>query len=594
MSDKIKKIQIGTTSYDIEPAISSTLQVDNAAPTLAWNTTSVVGTVDGTDLTVKLPANPNTDTKVTAVGNHYTPAADTSAELTAAISGTAGAYAKDTEYTVLTGVKAQRDAKGHVTGITYTAQKIKDTNTTYTIPTVNNAALTLNVGGQAVSGNNTFTANDATATTYNVPSATASAYGVIKVSSVNSSAVTVNSESTTAGRYYPVELNSDGKAIVNVPWTDTDTNTDTKVTQTQVSSSTYDKNYPLWMAGNDVATTTSQTTTTLKNYNKLYANPYHGYLTATSVLTSNKVQVYDAEYNSGATLGVGLGGWDEEGTISIKNDSSEVIITGAGKIYWTDSDDNDYTINFPTDNGTLALIEDLPGVVGANGTTGLIKNGSTVTSTSGLTACPIIGGVPYYKDTNTNSASAADNILDGSNSGTTITYAPYTSQQSKLSFDTSTTNPTRTDRLNINGYLYGTKLYSGGKEVLTSHQDISGKVNSHNGSMTGSLEIWDSINEYGYINLGFGYDDYDEEGCVKLTHSDSDNYTTYAITGISHKVNSTEYAYSFPTKTGTLALTSDIKSLVSNTTASGGIKYITEASFTNGVLTLESKYLHLS
>lgn len=92
-----------------------------------------------------------------------------------------------------------------------------------TIPTVNNAILTLNVGGQTVSGNNEFTANDATDTTYNVPTATASAYGVVKVSSVNSSAVTVNSESTTAGRYYPIELNNDGKAIVNVPWSDTDT-----------------------------------------------------------------------------------------------------------------------------------------------------------------------------------------------------------------------------------------------------------------------------------------------------------------------------------------------------------------------------------
>ena len=66
---------------------------------------------------------------------------------------------------------------------------------------------------------------------------------------------------------------------------------------------------------------------------------------------------------------------------------------------------------------------------------------------------------------NTNTATAADNILDGSNSGTQITYAPYASQQSKLSFDTSTTNPTRTDRLNLNGYLYATKLYSGGTEV---------------------------------------------------------------------------------------------------------------------------------
>ena len=78
--------------------------------------------------------------------------------------------------------------------------------------------------------------------------------------------------------------------------------------------------------------------------------------------------------------------------------------------------------------------------------------------------------------TDTNTATAADNILDGSNSGTRITYKPYTSQQSKLSFDTSTTNPTRTDRLNLNGYLYATKLYSGGKEVLTSHQNINGKL----------------------------------------------------------------------------------------------------------------------
>lgn len=72
-----------------------------------------------------------------------------------------------------------------------------------------------------------------------------------------------------------------------------------------------------------------------------------------------------------------------------------------------------------------------------------------------------------------NTATAVDNILDGSNSGTAITYAPYSAQQSKLSFDTSSTNPTRTDRLNLNGYLYATKLYSGGAEVLTSHQSLS-------------------------------------------------------------------------------------------------------------------------
>lgn len=82
-------------------------------------------------------------------------------------------------------------------------------------------------------------------------------------------------------------------------------------------------------------------------------------------------------------------------------------------------------------------------------------------------------------------ASAVDNILDGSNTGTAITYAPYAAQQAKLSFDTSTTNPTRSDRLNLNGYLYATKLYSGGAEVLTAHQTVNGMTfNWTNGTNT--------------------------------------------------------------------------------------------------------------
>lgn len=72
----------------------------------------------------------DTDTKVTSPEYHYDPKSVKTAEITATLSGTAGAYALNTEYTVLTGVKAQRDVKGHITGLTYTAQKIKDTNTT--------------------------------------------------------------------------------------------------------------------------------------------------------------------------------------------------------------------------------------------------------------------------------------------------------------------------------------------------------------------------------------------------------------------------------------------------------------------------------
>lgn len=75
----------------------------------------------------------------------------------------------------------------------------------------------------------------------------------------------------------------------------------------------------------------------------------------------------------------------------------KVGYTTSGKNYKVqlDSSGNAY-VNVPwTDTNTTY------GVVGAYGSTGLVKNGSTVTSASGYTACPIVGGIPYYRDTNT-------------------------------------------------------------------------------------------------------------------------------------------------------------------------------------------------
>lgn len=61
-----------------------------------------------------------TDTKVTSVGNHYTPSADASSELSASASGATAAWSID----VVKGVQLQRDAKGHVTGISVTSGKL--------------------------------------------------------------------------------------------------------------------------------------------------------------------------------------------------------------------------------------------------------------------------------------------------------------------------------------------------------------------------------------------------------------------------------------------------------------------------------------
>lgn len=57
-----------------------------------------------------------------------------------------------------------------------------------------------------------------------VPVATASAYGVIKVYAVRASSITATTGGTTSNRYYGVELDSNGKAFVNVPWTDNNDN----------------------------------------------------------------------------------------------------------------------------------------------------------------------------------------------------------------------------------------------------------------------------------------------------------------------------------------------------------------------------------
>ena len=54
-----------------------------------------------------------------------------------------------------------------------------------------------------------------------VPYATASQYGVVKPGAVRTSSISCNSASTTSGRYYLVEMDSNGKLFTNVPWSNT-------------------------------------------------------------------------------------------------------------------------------------------------------------------------------------------------------------------------------------------------------------------------------------------------------------------------------------------------------------------------------------
>lgn len=76
-------------------------------------------------------------------------------------------------------------------------------------------------------------------------------------------------------------------------------------------------------------------------------------------------------------------------------------------------------------NGTSVVTSGVANValVGAQNTVGVVKNGSSVTSTSGLTASPIISGVPYYKDTTYTAATTASAVSTTASGGSASTYS---------------------------------------------------------------------------------------------------------------------------------------------------------------------------
>lgn len=179
--------------------------------------------------------------------------------------------------------------------------------------------------------------------TFTPPTSSATVLGGIKVGY------------TTSGKNYKVQLDSSGNAYVNVPWTDNNTTYNEATADTlglvKIGYASNGKNYAVLLANG-----------------KMYVNvPWTDNNTTYSQATSGNLGLVKIGYSANGK------------NYPVKLDSS-------GKMY----------VNVPwTDTNTTY------GVVGANGSTGLVKNGSTVTDASGYTACPIVGGIPYYKDTNT-------------------------------------------------------------------------------------------------------------------------------------------------------------------------------------------------
>ena len=262
--------------------------------------------------------------------------------------------------------------------------------------------------------------------TFTPPTSSATVLGGIKVGY------------TTSGKNNKVQLDSSGNAYVNVPWTDNNTTysqaTSDNLGLVKIGYSANGKNYPVALDGNgkmyvNVPWTDTNTTYTNMGAASASASGKAGLVPAPAAGAQAKYLRGDGTWQTppnttysnmgGATSSAGLVPAPTAGkqTSFLRGDGTWVVPTNTtyakantttlglvmigytenGKNYPVELDSSGKMyVNVPwTDTNTTY------GVVGANGSTGLVKNGSTVTSASGYTACPIVGGIPYYKDTNT-------------------------------------------------------------------------------------------------------------------------------------------------------------------------------------------------
>jgi hypothetical protein len=113
--------------------------VSSSNPTLSFGGTSKIGSVDGKDFKVTMPANPNTDTKVTSAANHYSPTSVTYTPTVGSAVTWGGA--------VVTGIT--KDDKGHIVGVTTGTIPGSPSSTTYTFTGGTNSFQVTPSGGSA-------------------------------------------------------------------------------------------------------------------------------------------------------------------------------------------------------------------------------------------------------------------------------------------------------------------------------------------------------------------------------------------------------------------------------------------------------------
>jgi hypothetical protein len=245
-----------------------------------------------------------------------------------------------------------------------------------------------------------------------------------------------------------------------------------------------------------VSTVASQGLTTTEQSNAR-ANIGAGTSNLTIGTTSTTALAGDTKYAGASTAGGAATSAEKLTNTSKIGDTNKPVYFTANGVPTAIS----YTIgkSVPSD----ALFTDTTySLVGANGTTGLIKNGSTVTSSSGYTACPIISGIPYYKDTNTttgtsyDAGSCPDNTTFATNGSVARAYSALNSNKINHSIVSG-----RNEKLNspsqnsYNQYNYFWETSTSQLYKTTTSINTGETITSNNSRWTDICREFDFLNE---------------------------------------------------------------------------------------------------
>lgn len=238
------------------------------------------------------------------------------------------------------------------------------------------STVTISSGNTAIwsGGTGITTALDTKTITISADAATATTRGAVELFSNTVQSVAANSVTATASRSYGLQLNSDGQAVVNVPWTDTSGMTNWTVTADSGGSVTVGDGQTVDWAGGTGITTAYSTPSGNRTVTITNSLPFNS-LTLASTTGSNSTIS-----NSGTiTIAAGTG-------ITTTNDASGTVTiaaTGSGSMSSFTAAGDSGSNQTISDGNTLTIA----GGVGID-TVGSATD--TITATLDLTELPTV------------------------------------------------------------------------------------------------------------------------------------------------------------------------------------------------------------